>query len=224
MRFWIGSALLLLVWCGPATILAETPLGVRFLHKGLEAALATLPPHTHLLLDPAAIEQFLLELDGRPPDWPKVYGEGHHDPDHDERLFALNRERDVRREGKAPLQWLITFVWLGELSQFDDQSGGFPIALGPKLNRTAWGEVRFKHEDLPATLVALAGEETVRLKNRLRHGERVEIDVLMTGRLIQEESLVYDFSHEEEGRGLIMPVVRIEAVEFVLKGGPGRRE
>ena len=69
----------------------------------------------------------------RPPDWPKVYGQGHHDPDHDERLFALNRERDARREGKAPLQWLITFVWLGELSQFDDQSGGFPIALGPKL-------------------------------------------------------------------------------------------
>ena len=84
--------------------------------------------------------------------------------------------------------------------------------------------VRFKHEDLPATLVALAGEETMRLKNRLRDGERVEIDVLMTGHLIQEESLVYDFSHEEEGRGLIMPVVRIEGVEFVLKGGLGRRE
>jgi len=41
----------------------------------------------------------------------------------------------------------------------------------------------------------------------------VDADVLMTGRLSYEESLVYDFSREEEGRGLIMPVVRIEAVE-----------
>ena len=145
-------------------------------------------------------------------------------PSHDERLFALNRERDAQREGKAPLQWLVTFVWLGELSRFDDQIGGFPVALGPKFNQTGWGEVRFKHEDLPATLVALAGEGTARLKERLHRGERVDVDVLLTGRLIQEESLVYDFSHEEEGRGLIMPVVRIEAVEFVLKGRPDRRE
>ncbi len=224
MRFWIGSLFLLLAWCEPATILAETPLGARSLYKGLEAALATLPSHTHLLLDQTAIEQFLAELDDKPPDWPTVYGQGHHDPDHDERLFALNRERDARREGKAPLDWLITFVWLGELSQFDDQREGFPIALGPKFNRTSWGDVRFKHEDVPATLLALAAEDTPRLQNRLRHGERVEVDVLMTGHLTQEESLVYDFSHDEEGRGLIMPVVRVESVDFALKGGPDRRE
>ena len=224
MRLQIGFALLLLLWCGPVAILAETPLGVRPLHWGLEAAVATLPSHTHLLLDQAAIEQFLVDLDGMPPDWPKVYGQGHHDPSHDERLFALNRERDAQREGKASLQWLVTFVWLGELSRFDDQIGGFPVALGPKFNQTGWGEVRFKHEDLPATLVALAGEGTACLKERLHRGERVDVDVLLTGRLIQEESLVYDFSHEEEGRGLIMPVVRIEAVEFVLKGRPDRRE
>ncbi len=224
MGFRIGTVLLLLVWCVPVTILAETPPGVRSLHKGLEAALATLPSHSHLLLDQAAIEQFLLELDEKPPDWLTVYGQGHHDPDHDERLFALNRERDARRERKAPMAWLITFVWLGELSLFNDQRGGFPVALGPKFNRTSWGEVRFKHEDLPATLVARAGEETLRLNKRLRHGERVEVDVLMTGHLVQEESLVYDFSHEEEGRGLIMPVVRIEAVEFALKSEPPGRE
>jgi len=38
----------------------------------------------------------------------------------------------------------------------------------------------------------------------------------MTGRLIPGESLVYDFSHEEEGLGLIMPFVRVEQVDFVL--------
>lgn len=37
----------------------------------------------------------------------------------------------------------------------------------------------------------------------------------MTGRLISEESIVYDFSHEEEGRGLIMPVVRIERMDYL---------
>lgn len=224
MQFWIGSLLLLLVWCRPTISFAETSLGTRFLYKGLEAALATLPSRTHLLLDQAAIEQFLVELDDKPPDWPTVYGQGHHDPDHDERLFALNRERDARREGKAPLQWLITFVWFGELSQFDDQREGFPIALGPKFNRTAWGDVRFKHEDAPAALLALAAEETPRLKARLRHGERLDVDVLMTGHLVLEESLVYDFSHDEEGRGLIMPVVRVESVEFALQCGPDRRE
>ena len=81
MRLQIGFALLLLLWCGPVAILAETSLGVRPLHWGLEAALATLPSHTHLLLDQAAIEQFLVDLDGMPPDWPKVYGQGHHDPE-----------------------------------------------------------------------------------------------------------------------------------------------
>jgi hypothetical protein len=119
---------------------------------------------------------------------------------------------------------LVAFVWLGELSHFDEQVGGFRVVLGPKLNPTGWGDVRFKHEDLPATLVALAGAETTRLKKLLRQGVRVDIDVLMTGRFIPDESLVYDFSHEEEGRGLIMPVVRIEAVEFAMKGGAGRRE
>lgn len=214
----------LLVWSVSTTVPAVEPLGVRPLHMGLEAAVTSLPPHTHLLVDRSAIEQFLVELDGQPPDWAKVYGHGHHDPGHDERLFALNRERDAGREGKVPLQWLIAFVWAGELSGFDEQEGGFRVALGPKFNRTGWGEVRFKHEDLPAMLIALAGDRTLGLKARLQQGERLAVDLLMAGRLIPEESLVYDFSHEEEGRGLIMPVVRIEAVEFILKGEAGGRE
>jgi hypothetical protein len=224
MRLWVVLALLLLVWCESATVLADDLLGIRPLHRGLEAALATLPPHTHLLLDREAIEQLLVELDGMPPNWSKVYGQGHQAPDHDERLFALNRERDARRQGKAPLGWSVAFVWFGELSRFDEPVGGFRVALGPKVNPTSWGDVRFKHEDLPTTLVALAGAETTRLKKLLCQGVRVDIDVLMIGRFIPDESLVYDFSHEEERRGLIMPVVRIEAVEFAMKGGPDRRE
>lgn len=224
MRLRIGLALLLLVWFRPAMVPAETSLGVRPLRKGLEVALATLPPDIHLLLDREAIERFLVELDGMPPDWHQVYGQGHHDLGQDERLFALNRERDARREGKAPLNWLVAFVWLGELSQFDEEAGGFRLVLGPKFTSTGWGDVRFKHEDLPATLIALTGEETTRFKKRASQGGPVEVEVLMTGRLLPEESLVYDFSHEEEGRGLIMPVVRIEGVEFALKDESGKRE
>ena len=211
--------LLLLGSLSPVSMRAEESAGVRPLRNGLAVALASLPAQTHLLLDQQSIEQFLVELDGAPPDWATVYGQGHHDPGHDERLFALNRERDARREGKAPLEWLIAFVWLGELSGFDEQEGGFRVVLGPKFNRTAWGEVRFKHEDLPSTLIALAGQGTAKLRTRIQQGTPAPVAVLITGRLIPEESLMYDFSHEAEGLGLIMPVVRVEAVDFVLEGG-----
>lgn len=219
MRIYLAMAVLLLAWSAPAVVLAEPSSASRPLYNTLSAALATLPPENHLLLDREPIEQFLAALDGAPPDWLQVYGQGHHDPGHDERLFALNRERDVRREGKEPLQWLVTVTWLGELSRFDEDEGGFRVALGPKFNRTSWGEVRFKHEDLPATLIASAGEATADFKLRLQRGERIDIDVVMCGRLVPDESLVYDFSHDVEGLGLIMPVVRIEAVAFVLADG-----
>ena len=219
MRTFLAVALLLPTWLAPATVSAEQSPALRPLHRTMSAALATLPPHNHLLLDREPIEQFLAALDGAPPDWAQLYGHGDHDPGHDERLLTLNRERDARREGKAPLQWLVTVVWLGELSRYDEEEGGFRVALGPKFNRTTWGEVRFKHEDLPATLIASAGEATADLRTRMQRGEQIEIDVVMCGTLVPEESLVYDFSHDVEGLGLIMPVVRIETVAFVLAAG-----
>ena len=54
------------------------------------------------------------------------------------------------------------------------------------------------------------------LRRQLEAGRKVDIDIVMVGRLIPDESLVYDFSHEEEGVGIIMPVVRIERVEYLL--------
>lgn len=219
----LAAGLLALVCVGPTAAQAESELGVQPLHREFSAALASLPPQTQLLLKSESIERFLTALDGHPPDWPTVYGQGHHGPGHDERLFALNRERDAGRVGKDALHWMIAFVWLGELSRFDQEAGGFHVALGPKFTRTGWGDVRFKHEDLPATLIALAGGETTDLRIRQQQGERIEIEVLMAGRLIEEESLVYDFSHEAEGQGLIMPVVRIEALAFVLAEGADQR-
>ena len=176
-----------------------------------------LPPDCHILIDPHAIEQFLDALDGTPPDWGLVYGHGHRDPDHDERLFTLNRERDAKREGNPALTQLITFVWFGKLSRYDAEAGGFRVALGPKLTPTRWGVVRFKHENLPGDLVAKASS-TFRseLEQRLAQGESVDMTVAMTGRLIPDESVVYDFSHDQEGLGVIMPVVKVERVDYLL--------
>jgi len=176
-----------------------------------------LPPDCHILIDPHSIEQFLDALDGTPPDWGLVYGQGHHDPDIDERLFTLNRERDAKREGNPALTQLITFVWFGKLSRYDAEAGGFRVALGPKLTPTRWGVVRFKYENLPGDLVAKASS-TFRseLEQRLAQGELVDMTVAMTGRLIPDESVVYDFSHDQEGLGVIMPVVKVERVDYLL--------
>ncbi|HMF84783.1 MAG TPA: hypothetical protein VK598_00350, partial [Nitrospiraceae bacterium] len=44
----------------------------------------------------------------------------------------------------------------------------------------------------------------------------VDITVAMTGRLISDESVVYDFSHDQEGLGVIMPVVKVERLDYLL--------
>ena len=197
---------------------AEDAIGTRPLlriaHKELHSIL---PQDCHILIDPHSIEQFLDALDGNPPDWGLVYSHGHHDPALDKRLFTLNRERDAKRAGNPALTQLITFVWFGELSRYDAEAGGFRMALGPKLTPTRWGLVRFKYVDLQGELVAKASA-TLRdeLEQRLAGGESVDITVAMTGRLIPDESVVYDFSHDQEGLGVIMPVVKVERLDYLL--------
>jgi len=195
---------------------AEDAIGTRPLltiaHKDLHSIL---PRDCHILIDPHSIEQFLDALDGNPPDWGLVYS--HHDLAHDERLFTLNRERDAKRAGNPALTQFITFVWFGELSRYDAEAGGFRVALGPKLTPTRWGLVRFKYENLQGELVAKASA-TLRgeLEQQLARGEPVDITVAMTGRLIPDESVVYDFSHDQEGLGVIMPVVKVERLDYLL--------
>ena len=197
---------------------AEDAIGARPLLTIAPKDLHTiLPPDCHILIDPHSIEQFLDALDGNPPDWGLVYGHGHHNPGHDERLFTLNRERDAKRAGNPALTQLITFVWFGELSRYDAEAGGFRVALGPKLTPTRWGVVRFKYENLPGDLLAKASA-TMRseLEQRLAQGESFYMTVAMTGRLIPDESIVYDFSHDQEGLGVIMPVVKVERLDYLL--------
>lgn len=174
-----------------------------------------LPEHMLLLDDPASIEAFLHTLDDAPPDWPGIYGiDG---SGHDERLFALNRQRDGLRDGRAELRTTVTFIWPGGLSQYDPHSGGFRVAIGPKLIPTHWGMVRFKPEGLPSNLLAVASPSAREsLRRRMATGGRIEVQVAITGRLIPEESIIYDFGHEEQGRGMVMPVVRVERVDYFL--------
>ncbi len=77
--------------------------------------------------------------------------------------------------------------------------------------------IRFKPEEVPSNLVVIP-EPSIRdvLRRQLEAGRKVDIDIVMVGRLIPDESLVYDFSHDEEGVGIIMPVVRIERIEYLL--------
>lgn len=175
---------------------------------------AFLPADALLLEQPAVIERFLEALDGSPPDWSTVYGtngEGH-----DERLFALNRERDQARAGKAELGQRITFLWPGELSRYSEEQG-FRVAIGPKVIPTRWGDVRFKPDLLCSDLVIRPNPELADvLRARRARGERIEVVVVMTGRLVREESIIYDFAHEEPGRGMVMPVVQIERVDYLL--------
>lgn len=204
---------------GPAAALGQDVQGLRpLLAAGPDDPWKFLPRNTRLLNDAASLEQWLVALDGAPPDWTAVYGRGHQDPGHDDRLFALNRERDAKREGKSVLQRRIAFVWHGELSDYDPRAGGFRVALGPKFTPTRWGVVRFKAENLPGNMLAIPNPPLREsLRRRVGKGERIEIDVVMTGRAIPEESLIYAFSHDEEGHGLIMPVVRIERVDYVMR-------
>ena len=169
-----------------------------------------------LILDhPAIIEAFLTALDEAPPDWTAVYGiDG---AGHDERLFALNRQRDERRRANERLDQRVTFFWPGEMSGVDGAGEGFRIAVGPQLIPTRWGLVRFKPENLPGNLTAVPTREgRERLGAGVVGGKRVEVLVAMTGRLVPEESIIYDFAHDEPGRGMVMPVVWIEEIRYVV--------
>jgi hypothetical protein len=172
-----------------------------------------LPRDTRLLRDSVTIERFLEELDGAPPDWPEIHG--HHEQPNDESLFALNRERDRLRAGRPALSQRITFLWDGMLSSYVPDQCGFLVAVGPEMIDTKWGMVRFKPESLPAELIAVPAPLFGKfLQTKLAHGENVRLIVAMTGHVVPEESLIYDFAHEDRHQGMIMPMVRVEQIDY----------
>lgn len=206
----------------PAPIRSEDTAGLHPLRAiPLIQIDSLLPSGTRLLFELSAIEAFLATLEGAPPDWITVYGHGHHDPGHDERLFNLNRERDAAREGNSALNRPVAFVWPGELSQFDPETKSYAVAVGPKFTTTSWGIVRFKPEDVPGNLRVRPDKKLGdRIRRSLAERKKVHVSVVMAGMLIPSESIIYDFSHEEEGVGLIMPVVRVEQIEVLFQMTP----
>jgi hypothetical protein len=174
-----------------------------------------LPQNTVYLNQPEVIERYLAALDGQPPDWPHIYGSG--DEAHMDRLFEVNRARDRRRKGRPALGQRVAFVWEGVASGEDSATGGLRLAVGPKVIPTQWGQVRFKPYGLPPGLVAVPPADlTARLKQRRAQRQPIDVDLILIGRLVPEESIIYDFAHEEKGQGMVMPVVQVERIEYFL--------
>ena len=174
-----------------------------------------LPKGTYLLHDPVAIEKFFEALDGAPPDWAELHGK--HGDRHEERLFALNRERDLSRAGRPALSQRITFLWEGVLSRYMPDHAGFLVAVGPETILTRWGQVRFKPESLPAELLAVPLPDLKEsLRAQVARGESIKVLAAMTGELVPNEALIYDFAHEDPSQGMIMPMVRVEQIDYLL--------
>ncbi len=90
--------------------------------------------------------------------------------------------------------------------------------MGPDFNKTEWGVIRFKPVGLPEEMIAIPSPEfRSPLQQQLAQGERVEIKILFTGRLIPDESIIYAFSHEDPNQGMIIPVVQTETVQYILQ-------
>ncbi len=218
-RMFTGVTVVVLLWpmIFPLPGFADQDLtGVRPLQQLPRSQIQSVVPSGVMLLhDPSDIEAFLASLDGQPPAWNVIYG-----PDgagHGDLLFALNRERDRAREGRAALQQPVAFLWTGELSTYDPRPAGFRVAMGPEVIQTRWGLVRFKPAGLPGELIAVPPPSSRQaLRDQVERGERIEVHIVMTGRLLSDESIIYDFAHEEPGRGMVMPVVRIERLDYVL--------
>jgi hypothetical protein len=104
------------------------------------------------------------------------------------------------------------------LSGYDPETGSYSVAVGPEFNPTGWGMVRFKPEEFPNNLRVKPNKELAgRISRSLAKHEKLHVSVVMAGVLIPSESIIYDFSHEEEGVGVIMPVVSVEQVEVLFE-------
>jgi hypothetical protein len=121
------------------------------------------------------------------------------------------------RLGRPALSERITFLWEGVLSTYVPEKASFLVAIGPEVIVTRWGLVRFKPESLPAELLAVPPPDSKEsLRARVARGEDVKVLVAMTGRLVPDEALIYDFAHEEPGQGMVMPMVRVERIDYLM--------
>ncbi len=176
-----------------------------------------LPIDVRPLLLPNEIEQFLRKLEGVSPDWSMLR---HTDiTEQSERLFQFNRQRDKARQANTDLlEKQIAFAWAGFLRDYQPETQGFSLALGPEHIHTSWGVVRFKPINLPDYLVTIP---SIKLKKHVlaskERGHPVEIIIICIGTLAPDESLIYAFSHDSHQEGMILPVVSVQRLLYVYK-------
>jgi len=201
----------------PFLVNAAPPSGVQPLHQ-----LPTSQFHSLLhddsirpLLTAQEQQDFLNELEKEPPVWDKL-----HDPpgeEHGARLFVLNRRRDDLREGHRLLTQRIAFLWGAVLGEYQPEHKGFKLSIGPEPTQTSWGIVRFKPVGLPDEMIAIPSSDFLStLQKRMTAGDKINVGILFTGRLIPWESIIYGFSHDGLEQGMIMPVVQVDSVQYFV--------
>jgi hypothetical protein len=180
-----------------------------------ESPSTVLPVGVRPLFTAKEQEKFLQELDETPPPWDSLQSADVREQS--ERLFQFNRQRDEKRisRGRGPAT-PIAFLWSGFLRHFNPELQGYTVALGPEITATSWGLVRFKPMNIPDHMVVqippLPGK---RLKSTQPADAIPQIGILFIGHLIEDESLIYDFSHDGQ-EGIILPVVFITEVHYIL--------
>lgn len=203
------------VWCAPVAYGQEPPEGVRPLQI-LEKPINTIISSEASFIDaPEVAAKFLAHLEGHPPDWKFLFGKNV-DERYD-RLFEESEKRDARRVGNLTLEQPIAFLWDGFLTRVREDKPGFAVSIGPRKIQTSWGIVRFKIAMLPYEMTAMPSAVVLEtLKQKRARKEEVPILILFQGKLIPEESMMYDFSTAKEGEGMILPIVNITQVDYIL--------
>lgn len=195
----------------------DLPEGVRPLLTTEGRPLKTFVPEEAIFLNDAkTLDGFLKKVEGQPPDWKFLFGsdvEERYD-----RLFDEMEKRDSARAGNPTLNQSVAFLWDGDLTSFRPQHNGFGVAIGPRQLPSPWGIVRFKIANQPSEMVAIPSSNLLpTLEKKRSAGEPVEITILFIGKLLPEESFMYDFSTVEEGEGMILPVVNVKQIYYYLE-------
>lgn len=196
---------------------SELPDGVRPLLLTDGKSLRTFVPEETLFLnDPETLDRFLKQLEGSSPDWKFLFG-SNVDERYD-RLFAETEKRDAARIGNTTANQSLAFLWEGDLTSYRPERKGFGVAIGPSQIPTAWGIIRFKIANQPSEMVAVPPSSLLEeLQKKRLHHEQVGITILFIGKLIPEESVMYDFSTTKEGEGMILPIVNLTQIEYLLE-------
>ena len=207
------------VWFSPVAYGLDMPEGIRPLQILEKPVETIIPPGVLFIEVPEIAEKFLTNLEGYVPDWKFLFGKNV-DERYD-RLFEESEKRDARRVGNPLLEQPIAFLWDGFLTSVRENTPGFAVSMGPRQIQTSWGIVRFKIVNLPLEMTAMPSTEVLKnLKQKRDRKEEVAILILFQGKLIPEESVMYDFSTAKEGEGMILPIVELTQVDYILLSDP----